>query len=350
MNLIHLRISHLKGWKTTLIILVGLIAFMPDAALAKTYKLNFASFTPPRAFIYTKGYVPWLKEIEKRTNERVKIKLFPSQSLVKARDSYDAVVNGIADISYGVHDWNPGRFPLSSVFGLPFMSPESQAGHRVANELVKKYPEMAAEFKDVHLLFLWVSNPGELHTSNRPVRAMEDMKGLKIATTATYSRALNLLGGVPIALPHSEYYMAMEKGVIDAVGLPWGAFYAMKIVEVTEYHTHIHMGGAAMWTAMNKNTWNRLPKDIQDIITQVTKEMMPHTLTKATTLEVYAGLKTIKSKGREVIELSPDEMNRWRETVKPLWNEWAQSMEAKGLPGRAVLKDTDTLIQKYLKE
>ncbi len=329
--------------------LAGVFFILPNPVQAKSKELSFALHVPTRSAVYKNSFLPWTKEIEKRTNGRIKIKIYPSQTLVKSKNSYDAVVNGIADIAWGAHGWTAGRFPLTSVMGLPFMASDTFAASRALNELLEKFPEMAAEHRDVHIISLWATMPYEIHTVKKPVRTLDDMKGMKLATQADARLVLEGLGAVPIAMGSPKIYPTVEKGVADGAGLAWGSFKAWKIYEVTSYHTNAHLGGIPWWTAMNKNTWNSLPKDIQNIITQVTAEMMPLSLCTAVTAEGEKGRKLVQERGHEIIELAPAEIVRWKATAKPVWEKWANEMESKGLPGRAVLNEADRLINKYRK-
>lgn len=330
-------------------LLVGVLFILPQPIQAKTYELSFALHAPTRAAPYHSAFLPWSEEVEKRTKGQIKIKFYPSQTLVKARDSYDAVVNGITDIVWGAHGWTAGRFPLTSVLELPFVSSQTHAAARAANELLKKFPEIAAEHKDVHVISLWVSAPYQLHTVKKPVRTIADMKGMKLASQAGAIVALQGLGSVPIAMNSAKMYPTLEKGVTDGAGTAWGAFKAFKLAEVTKYHTNANLGGIPWYIAMNKNTWNSLPNDLQKIITEVSSEMLPVYLCDAVFEEAKEGQQIARSKGQEIIDLPPAEMAKWQATAKPALDKWVSNMEAKGLPGQAVLDEAVRLIKKYQK-
>jgi len=324
-----------------------LLGALPLKALADSIELSFALHIPPKAAPYANAYVPWAKEIEKRTNGRVKIKFYVSQTLVKARDSYDAVVNGIADISWFFTAWAKGRFPLMEVMDLPYLTKSTYAGSHVLTDLYNKFPEVRAELKDVHLLFFWTTMPYEIHTVKKPIRKLEDMKGMKFATNPGARAALEALGAVPVTMPPPGIYQSVEKGVADGAALAWGAFKAYKLVEVTNYHTNVHLGGLGTFTVMNKNTWNKLPRDVQKIITDVTNEMMPDAVSDAVVAEMAKGKKACLDRNQDIYNLPPEEKARWIETGKPAWDKWAKDMEAKGLPGRAVLDEAIKLINAH---
>jgi TRAP-type C4-dicarboxylate transport system substrate-binding protein len=105
------------------------------------------------------------------------------------------------------------------------------------------------------------------------------------------------------------------------------------------------VGGVPFWTAMNKNTWAKLPKDIQAVITAVTAEMMPDKLCGAVTAEMKKGIEITKNRGQEIIDISAAERAKWVATGKPAWDKWVKKMEAKGLPGRAVLDEAINLVK-----
>ena len=320
----------------------------PGECLAKKQtELSFALYIPAKSSPYTGAFLPWAQEVEKRTDGKVKITFYMSQTLVKARDSYDAVVNGIADISWAANSLTPGRFPLSSVLELPFVSPNTFVGSHAMLDLYKKYPQIRDEFKDVHMLSPWVTLPYELHMVSKPVKTLEDVKGMKFGTLAAARAVLEGLGAVPVTMALPKIYQTVEKGVVDGSCLAWGAYNTWKLFEVTKYHTNARLGGVVYWTAMNKKKWESLPEDVQKVINEVSAEMLPDAICAAVSGEMKKGIKTSQDKGHEIYDLPPAEMARWRATAKPAWDAWVKEMEAKGLPGKAVLEDALALVEKY---
>ncbi|MBW1773847.1 MAG: TRAP transporter substrate-binding protein [Deltaproteobacteria bacterium] len=333
-------------------ILMSFIVMSPSMAQAemKPVELSFAGTFPPKASPYKKAFLPWSKEIEKQTNGLVKVKFYFTQTLAKDKDQYDAVVDGIADIGWMAHSMKTGRFPLISVMELPFLCSNTFVGARVLGELYNKYPQMRKEHDDVHVLFLWTTLPYEIHTTKKPVRKLEDIKGMKLACPPGAAATLQMLGATPVTMGLADVYQAAQKGVTDGVAFAWGIFKARKIYEVTKYHTNIHLGGLPYWSAMNKRTWNKLSPDIQKTITKITTDMMPDTLCRAVTGEMQKGIKIVKERGQEIIEVSPEERARWVAVSKPAYDKWVKVMEAKGLPGKAVLNDALILVEKYSKK
>ena len=129
-----------RGIGCALFVAIVLLTFLPLQVQSKPIELSFALHIPPKAALYPKALVPWAEEIEKRSAGQVKIKFYLSQTLVATRDSYDGVVNGIADISWFFTGWGKGRFPLLEVMDLPYLTKSTFAGSHVMTQLYEKIP------------------------------------------------------------------------------------------------------------------------------------------------------------------------------------------------------------------
>ena len=160
---------------------------------------------------------------------------------------------------------------------------------------------------------------------------------------------MGTLGAVSITMPGIQIYQTMEKGVVDGIGLAWGAYNAFKLYEVTKYHVNPHLAGVAYCAVLNKNRWNSLSEQDQEIITRVTGKMMPDILNADVSDQLAKGIKKAKELGQENINLTPEERSKWLALGKPVWEKWVQQMEAKGLPGQKVLDETIKLVEKYSK-
>ena len=144
-------------------------------------ELKLAHFWPANHVIETDLIQPWAKEIEEATDGKVKVVSYPGETLLKASDVYDGVVSGIADIGVSCFSYSPGRFPFCEVFELPgitYMS--SKSSGRVAWEMIQEYNPL--EVQDTKMLMALSTGPGDIY-SRKPVRELEDMKGLEIRAT-----------------------------------------------------------------------------------------------------------------------------------------------------------------------
>jgi len=307
-----------------------------------------ATAQPPTSFLHTEVWVPFAQELEERTNGRVKVTLYHSGSLLSLTDTFDGVISGVADIGYAVPGKSPGRFPLISVTALPFMGPSSAVATRISTEVFEKFPEIRAEFADWHVLWFWNTEPFQISTTEKtgPVRTLEDLKGLKIGGGPAIIPPLKALGAAPLKSGIKDRYLSLQTGVLDGTCMGLGGISGWSLHEVAKYHTECGLLAPPNVTVMNLKSWNKLPADIQKIITELSAEAQQWQIDGANKEDKKArGM--ISEVGGEFIKLSPEEMDRWIEKATPIWYSWAMDMAAKGLPGREVLDEASQLMKKY---
>lgn len=315
-------------------------------AFGKSKELSFAVHFGPKNEILNEVLKPWAAELEQRTNGEVKVRFYIGQTLAKTADEYDAVVDNIADMSWNLHSFNKGRFPLISVLELPFLSPSTEIGTRVINELYATTPEMQAEHKDVHLLYLWATLPSQVHTIKKPIEKLEDLKGMKMACTPGMASTVKALGAIPVPLPPPKMYEILEKGVVDGVVLPWASFKVWKLNEVTQYHTKADMGSVTAWAAMNKSVWNSLSPEAQAVVTEISADL-PARTSATVSKHRDAALKAYAEEGHEFFELSKEERARWIEKTVQIKEKWIKDTEKKRLPGKAVAEAAASLAKSH---
>ncbi len=150
------------------------------------------------------------------------------------------------------------------------------------------------------VMYLHGHGPGILHTK-KPVHKLEDLKGMKIRCTGTTAKLVSQLGGIPVAMPQTETYDALQKGVVDGVMNPFETLKGWKFAEVIKYTT-LNYGSAysmAFFVVMNKQKWNALPKEVQAVIEKVNEEWIEKT-GKAWDDIDKGGMEFTKSKGNQI--------------------------------------------------
>jgi TRAP-type C4-dicarboxylate transport system substrate-binding protein len=314
---------------------LSLVIAWPIVASAKTITLTLTDQNSDVGWGPVHALQPWVRQVEAATNGRVKINIYPSQTLSKGKDNWNAVKNGIADIGWCFHGYWPGMTSLADVISLPALPfASAEKGSEVLWKLYEKFPSIQRQFQDNHVLLLYTSNPYILITTKKQVKTLEDLKGLKIRMTGgPPTEQMKALGGVPMMIPMPGNYIALQKGVTDGMGAPWEAILGFRLYEVVKYYTEVPFPAVYFSIAFNKNKWNSLPRDIQDAIMGV------------------SGLKGSKFWGRNFFDtakeglfqktgveinfysLTPGERAEWLKIGgKPIWNQWVKSMKSKGHP------------------
>jgi len=302
---------------------------------SKTVELTYSIFFPA-THGQTLLATEWAKEVEKRTNGAVKINMFPGATLTPADQCYDGVAKGISDIGMSVLSYTRGRFPLSEVLDLPLGYKSGVQATGLCNAFFKKF--QPKELEDVKIMYLHAHGPGILHTK-KPVEKLEDLKGLKIRGTGTSVRIISALGASPVGMPQPETYDALQKGVADGLLSPIETLKGWKFAEVVSSTTDY--SGAAytigFFVAMNKKKWDSLPKDVQETIEKINQEWIEKT-GKTWDQVDKEGREYTLSKGNKIIKLTNEEDQRWAQAVRPVFDQYVQSMKEKGLPGDEALK------------
>lgn len=332
-----------------LVFMFGVLFGFSSQALSKNepIELTYSNFLPAR-YGATKPLVEWGKEIEKRTNGRVKITFFHGGALTSARDCYEGVVMGTSDIGHSCLAYTRGRFPLMEAVDLPGYTFNAIVTCKVADGIYRRFKPK--ELADTHILYVHAHFPGVIFTRKKPVKKLEDLKGLRIRSTGLSSKIVEALGGTPVAMPKGDQYDALYKGVVNGTTGGVNELKGWRVAEVADYSVAWPKVGyvTAFFVTMNLQKWNSLPPDIQRIFTEVSREWVEYEGETWNSMEVE-GYHFGKEKGHKLIYLSPEEGARWEKAVKPLADDYIKAMEAKGLPGREVLDYKKQLIEKYNK-
>jgi TRAP-type C4-dicarboxylate transport system substrate-binding protein len=320
-----------------------------ESAPKKQIKLRFVSDYPPPHPGVVGAFKPWIKMIEEKSNNEVKISFFPPNALVPQKETYDSVVSGLVDIGTGFPPNTPGKFPLMTVTQLPFLATGSVATARMIWAMYEKYPGMREQFKDTKLLWLWSGDITQIHSTKRLIKTLDDIKGKKIVGVTPFTaERIRMLGGSPIEVPILDVYMALERGMAEGIVLPYAAVRPLKVVDVAKYHTTINQETAGFYAVMNKDKFNQLPPHIQKLFDETTGEQMAITTSKAIQSAGEASIEWMKENGHQFYTLPESERSKLVELLMPLRERWVEEMEAKGFANaRQMLEDAVRFGKQY---
>lgn len=318
-----------------LTICFSLFVISSPTVFAETIKLTYSNFFPP-THTQSKLAESWCKEVEKRTDGKVKVEYYAGQTLTKAKQCYDGVVEGLSDIGFSVLAYTRGRFPVISAVDLPLGYTSGVAATKVANAVYNKFKPK--ELMDTEVMYLHAHGPGLIHTKGKAVKNIEDMKGLKFRGHGTSAAVVKALGGTPVPKPMPETYQMLQKGVVDGAVYPMEANKGWKLGEVTDYLTQNFSSAytTSFFVVMNKDKWNSLPEDIQKIIREINTEWTAKH-GDAWVESDKVGLKYFLDQGNEVIELDAAESDRWKAAVAPIIDGYVAQLNEKGFNGKEIV-------------
>jgi len=327
-------LSIIKKSSTIMIItLASVISLYAESIMAT--ELRLSHFMPVRHTQH-KIMETWANKIATISKNQLTITIFPGGTLGKPPQQYDSAVKGITDIAFGLHSYTAGRFPLTSVLQLPFLVKNAEQGSRVAWKLYEKYAYR--EFSDTKILWMFCHGPGQIHTREKKIRTMENLKGLKLRTPGVMmSKALLKLGAVPVSMPITQVYSALERGTIDGICSPWEIMKPFKLYEQLKYTTQVDIFTQTFFVTMNLAKYNSLPQSLKKIIDNNTGMEMSITAGKAYDNSSMPNRKISIANGIEVYQLPKAEKDRWRDKVAIIRSQWLADMAEKDLPGEQVL-------------
>ncbi len=326
--------------KTGVLFLLTLAAFLVTGVApihAQPIVLTLSDQNPDTGWGPVHATQPWVKKVEEVTKGRVKIQIYPNQTLAKGDKNWTAARDGICDMSWNAMTFYSGMAPLVEVLTLPGLPTKtSEESSELAWKAYTKFPKMQEELKDNHVLVLFTTDPFFLLSSKKQVKTLEDIKGMKIRTVGgPIVDAVRGYGATPMAIPMPDSYIAMQRGTVDGMQATWESLPAFRLYEVGKYVTdNVPFAANYFSIVMNKKKWASLPKDIQDAITSVSglEGSKWHGRNYFDSAKEGA-MKVIKEKGYEVTTytISNEERAKWMEAgVKKVHDDWLKRMEDKG--------------------
>jgi len=326
---------------------IGLMAWgLPQSVLAQTITLTYANFPPAPTFPCVQ-MERWAKEVRERTKGKVEVKTFPGGTLLGAKNMFDGVVKGVADIGCLATAYQPGRFLFCEVMDLPFLFPSAEMASVVMWDLYEKFRPEA--FKDVKVLTLFTCPPANI-MSQKPVRNLEELAGMKLRAAGSGVDIMKLLGAAPEGMPMSAVPEALQKGVVQGLVSSLEVLKDMKFAEYCKYVTFTNLWVVPFAVVMNKQKWDALPDDVKKIFDDLSRDQARWTGKYADDHAKEAIEWAKKEQNVEFITLSPDELAKWKAKVEPQVKEYVERAKKGNVPGDEILKELLNLKEKYSKE
>ena len=320
-----------------------LAAVAPAPAMAAAVTLTYANFPPASTFPCVQ-MERWVKEVEKRTNGQVKINTFPGGTLLPAKNIFDGVIAGTADIGNFAMSYQPGRFPVSEAVDLPLGFPSARVASLVLTDLIEKYKPK--EFEKVKVLTLFTCPPADFMTS-KPVRSIRDLKGMELRVSGTGVDVVKNLGGIPIAMPQSETPEAIQKGIVKGIVSSLEVLKDMNYAAYCPFATDTNLFVVSFAVVMNRDKWNALPEAVKKAMDALRVEQAEWT-GKYVDGHVAESLSWSKQKyNHQVIELPAAEKAEIRKLMKPLVDDYVKKVSAQGVPGGEIIADIEKFRKKY---
>ncbi|MDH3712482.1 MAG: TRAP transporter substrate-binding protein [Gammaproteobacteria bacterium] len=331
---------------------LALLAGVANAAPEVTLKLHH--FLSPKAPAHAAMLAPWAERVEKASNGRIKIDIYPSMTLGgKPPQLIRQVRDGVVDIIWAVNGYAAGSHPRTEVFELPFVHTNNAVATNMA--MYDTFDEyLADDYKDVKVLALHVHAGQAIHMVDSPVRTASDLEGKKMRIpTRTGAWILEALGATPVGMPVPELPQALSKKVVDGALIPFEIIRPLKIHELTKYQIegvdNTRFGTTTFQISMNPDSWNRLPDDLKKVMDEQTGAAWWREIGEIWTRTETGGLKAAVDAGNEHILIGKSELAKFEKRLQPVVDRWIAEVEAKGIDGRALVAAARAAIARHSK-
>lgn len=317
----------------------GLAALMSASAVeAQTFR--YSQWIPTGHFTQKNIMHPWLKEIEKATDGRVKIQP-TAKALGAPPRQYQLAKDGISDLSWGPHGYTPGVHPLSEMAELPFITKSTEANSVAYWRVFKKYLQPAGMHKGVHTLGVHVHPAGHLYNNKRKVTKLEDLKGIKFRIpNRMVSEALKIFGAVPVAGSVTQLRNGLAKGVYDGSGFTDDAVIAFKITKFVKYVTRFPGGlyNTSFYAVMNQRAWDKISAGDKKIVMNLSGEAFSKRMGGIWDQYDAKAPAQLKADGATFQELTGDALAAAKSKLAGFEANWLAKASKKGVDGVAALK------------
>jgi TRAP-type transport system periplasmic protein len=332
------------------ILVAAVAAALATAAQAQQpIEVKVAEFVGAQHFM-TKWIMQWGEKLEKASGGKLVFKHFPGAQMAPTPAHYDLARTGQADVSWFLHGGTPGRFPLTEISHLPYMVGSAEIGTKVLNDRALRSKYLDAEHKGVKVLILFTHQPGNVHTTKKPIRTADDMKGLRIRfSSPTIREFVAALGGTAVGVQPNEQLEQLQKGTLDGTFIDYGgAGVAFKMGGTVKYSTEMYSYVSSFGLAMNPEFYNKLPAELKKLVDQSVVGVEKEVGEGWDALDTI-GKKLIVDGGGQPIKLSKAEDERFRKVGAQVTEAKLKELEGKGLPARAIHKMMTELSAKHAK-
>ena len=341
--------ARFSGMAAAALAALALLAAAPAAQAQQTTTIRVGNWLPMHHLNVAGIVEPWARAIEKETNGELKFEIMTSP-LGGPPQYFDLVLDGAVDVGFGVSGHNPGRFTMTQVMDLPFMSPDPAAGSAAAWLTYERYGDRYGEHKGAKVVGLWVHSEPYAFMRTEKVASLDDLAGKKIRVGGNVTgRIMSMLGATPVQLPPTEAQQAMTRGVADGITFPAESVVFFNIHPVIKSAFRFPGGlyTDTFWLAFNQASWDKLTDSQKKAVEKHSGLALAIRAGLAWNAGDRWGFNAIQERGLQIYTLTPDETAKAKDTLKVMEQEWLAEAQKRNLPGAEILEYARFMAQSF---
>jgi TRAP-type transport system periplasmic protein len=308
----------------------ALLGALAPAAAQTT--LTLSSWVPP-GHALTTTQVEWCAMLEQKVPGKIKCNALP-RAVAAPPGTFDAVRNGLADISFAVHGYTPSRFVTPQLAEFPFLGNSSETVSVAFQRIFSKYPAFLEEHKGVKVLAAFTHGPGIVLNTKRPITKVEDLSGLKFRVGGGMVNEIAKALGMNVTLkPAPESYELLSTGVMDGTLFPAESAESFKIEKIIRHATTFPGGlyNTSFVFVMNQAKYDALPADVKKAVDEISGEFLARMAGRAWDKADRRGVALMQASGVVFTKADAAFVDAVKAKTKPLEDAWVKAAEGRGL-------------------
>ncbi len=306
---------------------------------AAQIELKFSTFVPPAHGFVVEVLEPLGKEVEKLSGGKATVRVFAGPSpFGKVENQADQVKQGVVDLAFGLNGIPGGRYPRTSIMELPFVAESADSATRALWAMLPG--ALAEDWKEFRVAALHCHNPGLFHSRAKPLKTIEDVKGLRMRAPSPATVALlSFLGATPVGMPPGQVYENLEKGVIDGAVFPWDAIRGFRLEALLKHHLDARLYTACFHLVMNPARFRDYPPEVQRALEATTGAALVERFGAWWNKWDQAGLDAVRPLGNTIVAVSREQRERWRAQLQPVIEGELAKLEKAGVSNARAIYD-----------
>jgi TRAP-type C4-dicarboxylate transport system substrate-binding protein len=319
--------------------LIAGLTLAPHGGAQAQEVLRFNNWLPPTHNQQVNVLQPWADMVEEATDGRVVVE-FTASSLGAPPRQYDLAVDGIADVTFGIHGYTPGGFVLSGIVERPFLSDSAEALSVAYWRVYEEYLAEAGEHDDVVVLAVYTHGPGTIQTLDTPVDSIDDLEGMKMRVGGGVIQDISdHLGAVSIAAPATEVHDILSQGVADGAYFPSESYKVYRLDGIVNHQTVVPGGlyNTSFFIVMNRDAFDRLSSEDQEALMSVSGENLARMAGASWDAADAEAIAQMEEHGVNRMEADGDFLAALESELSYLDAEWIERANELGVDGEAAL-------------
>ena len=322
-------------------ILALTVVFCTQTVSAAEYEWRFAHYLQEEHFFAVGWLSDWAYEIERRSDGRINVTVYPINSLLRLGSIAPGVKDGVAEIGFGPAP----QSAILDLIELPFVANSATHGTQIAMSVLESNESVARDLDGLHVVVLQTNAPSLIHTKDKPVRVLQDLAGLRMRGATEYIRdVLSTLGSDPIAdYLAPQVFGLLRDGKIDGTIWPYEAMRIFNLREQANHHTEMYFFVSVLGLFVNAAALDSLPEDLQTVVRDMSGKAVALSAASEWDKEEQIGRETVEGLGNTIITLTDEERLAWRAAAQPLIDRKLTELSRAGIDAENQYKSLLTL-------